>query len=92
MPNGDHSRLHDALKDFRGGVTPSFETKVKSSKKQNSSGYFRVVIRTRGGRDYYEYHWYEDGKRKSITRKTIEILKSEVLKRDLEWIEFKDAN
>ena len=92
MPNGDHSRLHDALKDFRCGATPSFETKVKSSKKQNSSGYFRVVIRTRGGRDYYEYHWYEDGKRKTITRKTIEILKSEVLKRDLEWIEFKDAN
>lgn len=76
-----------AFKDF-GFVKPIFETKIKMSKHQNTSGYFRVVVRNRGGYDYYEYHYYENSKRKSITRKSIELLKKEVLKRKLEWIEY----
>lgn len=85
-----HSKYHHQLNNLAqyGYLNPSLDTKIKMSKNQNSSGYFRVVIRNRGGIDYYEYHYYEDGKRKSITRKTIELLKNEVLKRDLEWIEY----
>ena len=87
----NHNRFHNKLKNFRqyGYVKPDLSTKILMSKNQNTSGYFRVIIRNRNGINYYEYTYYdEDGKRRSITRKTIEILKQEVLKRELEWIEF----
>lgn len=85
-----HNRYHNRIKDFKqyGFCKPSEETKIRMSKHQNTSGYFRVIVRTRGNRDYYEYTYYEEGKRKSITRKSIELLKEEVLKRNLQWIEY----
>lgn len=85
-----HTQYHNRLKNFKqyGYRRPSEETKLRMSKHQNTSGYFRVVIRTRGNTDYYEYHYYENGKRKSITRKSIKLLKEEVLKRNLKWIEY----
>ena len=93
MEFGEHSTYHNYINGFGqyGGLKPAIDTKLKMSINQNTSGYFRVVIRRRGNWDYYEYHYYEDGKRKTITRKTIEILKEEVLKRNLEWIELKDV-
>lgn len=85
-----HNKFHNNLKNFKdcGFIKPTSETKIKMSKHQNTSGYFRVVVRSRGNHDYYEYHYYENGKRKSITRKSIELLKKQVLKRKLEWIEY----
>lgn len=85
-----HNKFHNKIKNFKkyGFLKPEMATKIKMSKNQNSSGYFRVVIRNRGNHDYYEYHYYENGKRKSITRKSLELLKKEVLKRNLKWIEY----
>lgn len=85
-----HNKYHNKLKNFKqfGFNKPNLNTKLKMSEHQNTSGYFRVVIRTRSNRDYYEYSYYENSKRKTITRKSIELLKREVLKRNLEWIEY----
>lgn len=85
-----HTKYHNRFKDMAqyGDLKPKLDTKIKMSKNQNSSGFFRVVIRTRNGIDYYEYHYYENGKRKSITRKSIDLLKEAVENRNLEWIEY----
>ena len=54
---------------------------IKMSKRQNTSGYFRVYF-TEGR---YKYRWYEDGKRKSISSKNIDKLEEKVKTKGLPW-------
>lgn len=79
------------LKNHRIGRKHSTNSKIKISKFDNTSGYFRVCKfkdETCKQGFMWSYQYYENGKRKVISRVNIEDLEKEILKRGLEWHKF----
>lgn len=78
--------------DANCGKKRSMENKLKSSKKRNTSGFFRVHKRKskscKQGFEYV-YRYYENGTRKEISSVDIKRLEQKVKKKNLEWIKFK---
>lgn len=70
------------------GFEHSDESIFKMSKSKNTTGYFRVYKhknpKLKQGFDW-SYSWYENGKRKAITRVNLDELEKEVKNRGLEW-------
>lgn len=62
----------------------SRESCIQMSKNKNTLGYFRVYYTN--GR--YKYRWYENGQRKSLSSKNINILKDKVKSKGLPWYKF----
>ena len=72
------------------GKKHNIRTKLRMSKKKNSTKYFRVskAIRKDCKQGFiWRYRYLEDGKEKAITRTDLSELRQEVLKRDLIWKE-----
>lgn len=93
LTRSEHIAIHQNERIEQGNYVknPSIESRLKSSKSQGSSGYFRVHTHkepTCKQGFYYQYRWIVDGKEKSISRVDINKLKEEVLKRGLEWFEY----
>lgn len=66
--------------------------KLDFSKYKSSSGIYRVsfVENKRSGNDYWSYQYYENSKLKRIVSVNLYKLKTIVLDKGLEWIEFTD--
>ena len=76
------------------GKKISDESKIRISKPQNTSGYFRVSIR-KGDKRYkdrilYRYLYYVDGKQKEITSVDINVLEEKVKAKGLKWLKYDD--
>ena len=76
------------------GKNISDESKIRISKPQNTSGYFRVSIR-KGDKRYkdrilYRYLYYVDGKQKEITSVDINVLEEKVKAKGLKWLKYDD--
>lgn len=69
------------------GKKHSDESCLQMSKKQNSTGFFRVY----SDGQIYKYRWYENGKRCSISAKDINVLKQKVIERGLKWKQISDS-
>ena len=81
-------RISDANKNNN---KQSNEIKLKISKSNNTSGYFRVSkYKNKAIKQGYTwaYRYYEDGDRKLITCIHLDKLKEKVLAKGLPWIEF----
>lgn len=79
------------LKNHRVGSKHSSDSKLKISKFNNTTGYFRVFkLKDESCKQgfLWAYQYYEDGKRKIISRVNLEDLEKEVVKRKLEWHKF----
>lgn len=90
LPHEEHLSLHHKGKEgyFKNKIR-SNKTKLKISKIQNTSGYFRVSkLKTERYKQgfFWKYCYYdEDGKRKAITSVDIKKLEEKVKARGLEW-------
>lgn len=87
----EHTKHHMTIDNPNKGKKRSLETKLKLSKRQNKTGYFRVSKEY--GKQYkkgyrYRYIYLENGKRKEIKSVDIDKLKEKVLAKGLEWIEY----
>lgn len=74
----EHSKLHQ----------DTLMQRINQSKLTNTSGYFRVCKlkdKRRPNSDLWRYLYYENGKQKAITGKTIPRLKKRVLSKGLPW-------
>lgn len=83
----EHLKLH------KGGSNRSEKECYAISKKQNTTGYFRVhkeKSKTSKQGFLYNYQYYNDGKRKFIRRAKLEDLKKEVERRNLKWSKIED--
>lgn len=65
---------------------PSKEYKLKMSKKNSKTGFYRV---TKNG-SQYRYWWKEEGKRKTLCSVDIDILKEKVIDEGLEWVDLNE--
>lgn len=76
------------------GKNISDESKIRISKPQNTSGYFRVSIRKDDkrykDRILYRYLYYVDGKQKEITSVDINVLEEKVKAKGLKWLKYDD--
>ena len=71
------------------GSTYPLERNIKISKHHGTTGIYRVYIRKNKKLSqgyYWEYSWFENGKRRYISRTDFSKLKEEVLKQGLDWI------
>ena len=94
MSKAEHRRVHNIGNTYNLGNIRSIKTKIKTSKSQNTTGYFRVCIMKKEGCKQgflYRYNYYENGKSKSITSTKIDDLEEKVLARGLEWFKLKDV-
>lgn len=67
------------------------EQKIRKSKQQNNTGYYRVTIQQEKNRQLrYSYRWREDDKRKSLSSVDINKLEEKVKSKGLPWYKFKD--
>lgn len=87
MSKKAHSKLHNT------GEKHSKENKIKMSKANNTSGYYRVSKRT--NKQYalgfiWVYTYFENGKRKEIANVDIKKLEKKVRSKRLKWIKFSD--
>ena len=77
------------------GFKHSDASLFKMSKSKNTTGYFRVYKhknpKLKQGFDW-SYSWYENGKRKYITRVNLDELEREVKNRGLEWKVIEDGS
>lgn len=66
--------------------------KLDFSRYKSTSGIYRVsfVENKRSGNDYWSYQYYDDGKLKRIVSVNLYKLKTIVLEKGLDWIEFSD--
>lgn len=89
ISHSQHSKMHMIGENNPlYGTKDSMDTLIKKSLKRNTSGYFRVSIfkddkMSQGF--YYGYQYYEDNKRKCITRVSLVELEKVVKERGLEW-------
>lgn len=70
------------------GISPSHESKIKMSKSQNTTGYYRVskVNKPDAKNGYaYLYQYYENGKSKRMLSVDIKKLEAKVKAKGLEW-------
>lgn len=73
------------------GKHHSYDTCIKMSKNQNSSGYYNVTKKYNPNYKQgfiWRYRYYENGKRKQISNTNIKNLEEEVKKRGLKWEQF----
>ena len=73
------------------GKNHLLESKIKTSKKMNTTGFFRVSkhLNKRNTQGFYwEYSYKENGKVKTLSSVDIDKLKQRVLKSNLPWIEY----
>lgn len=78
-----HRKFH------RLGKYATDETLLKMSKHQNTTGYFRVIkMKTNNCKQgfIWQYCYYENGKRKRISRTDLGKLKDEVKNKGLKWV------
>ena len=101
MDNAEHSSLHKPseetkrkMGECRIGIPRDNETRLKVSKKQNTTGYYRVIKhkqkRLKQGFSWRYQYYDENGKQRFISCVSIGKLKEKVLAKGLEWIEFGD--
>lgn len=66
--------------------------KLDFSRYKSTSGIYRVsfVENKRSGNDYWSYQYYDDGKLKRIVSVNLYKLKTIVLEKGLDWVEFSD--
>lgn len=99
MTNREHLLLHNKQKNSLNqkkssslkGVPKSKEHIMNLCLAKNTSGYYRVHKSMENGKLSWRYVWKENGKTKSIRRKTIFHLKKEVIARGLEWFEIENG-
>ena len=87
MVNSEHIRLH------RIGKNRSEKECYAISKRQNTTGYFRVhkeKSKTSKQGFLYNYQYYDDGERKFIRRVNLKDLQEEVERRNLKWSKIED--
>ena len=73
------------------GRTLSIEQKIKKSKQQNTTGYYRVIIQQEKNRKpRYVYSWRENNKRKRLSSVDINKLEEKVKSKGLPWYKLKD--
>ena len=90
MPLKEHTSMHKTgEKHHQYGKSPSYETKLKQSKKTSKTGYYHVNKRkdlTCLQGFIWVYHYKgDDGKTKYILRVNLKDLKEKVLAEGLEW-------
>lgn len=83
------------ISESKKGKNRSEETKRKISKTKNKTGYLRVHKHTdekcKQG-FFWQYSYFENGKKKCISRVKLEDLEKEVKNRGLEWEMLSDGN
>lgn len=71
----------------------SEETKIKISKAQNTSGYLNVYkVKSKNCKQgfFWQYSYYENGKRKTISSVDIKKLEEKVKVKGLKWLKFEE--
>ena len=88
LTDSKHRELHMLGNNIAKGLIRSEETCKKMSIHQNTSGYFRVnKSKTKNCKQgfIWRYGWYENGKKKTITRANIDDLEKAVKEKGLRW-------
>ncbi len=97
---GEHTSIHHKSKKVsektkkrisegnKGKIIPN-KVRIKLSKSQNNTGYFRVHKHKSNNCEqgfYWQYCYYDNGKRKAISSISLKKLKEKVIGKGLEWV------
>ena len=106
ISHSEHASLHhkgkilsdktkQKLRDIHLGMKCTEDCKLKMSKKHSTTGYYRVTkqVDKKSSQGFvWRYQYYENGKRKAISRVSFKELKKAVLAKGLRWEKLGDEN